>query len=121
MSRRSVRISFFLVGLGAGNKDINLNISVSSHMAGRVQTYPVPPLDFYCLCLCGWLLCSDLGLQVPDQLRCGFTRKVFKAGNLEASKHLSNICFLIVCLSAQRKKSSHLCLGRRSVAGTFRF
>ena len=52
-------------------------------------------------------LCSDLGLQVPDQLRCGFTGEVFKAGNLEAGKHLSNVCFLIVCSSVSANKRSH--------------
>ncbi len=96
MSRRSVRTSLFLVGLGAGNKDINLNIGLLLHLAGRVHTYPVPPLIVYgCACVVG--LCGDLGLQVPDQLRCGFAGKVFEAGNLEAGKQLANVCFLIVC------------------------
>jgi hypothetical protein len=102
MSRRSLRISLFLVGLGAGNRDMNLNISVSSHMAGRVQTYPVPPLSFYgCVYLVG--LCSDLGLQVPDQLRCGFTGEVFKAGNLKAGKQLADVSLLVLCSFGQRK------------------
>ncbi len=46
MSRRSLRISFFLVGLGAGNKDMNLNMVFSFQLAGRVRTYSVPPFDF---------------------------------------------------------------------------
>ena len=102
MSRRSLRISFFLVGLGVGNRDMNLNMVFSFHAAERGQSYPVPPRIF-CGCVRQMVLGSDLGLQVADQLRCGLTGKVFKAGNLEAGKHLSNVCFLIVCSSAQRK------------------
>ena len=99
---------------------MNLYMVFSFHLAGPVQTYSVPPLDFYgCVCLVG--LCSDLGLQVPDQLRCGFTGEVFKAGNLEAGKHLSNVCFLIVCSFGQGIKRSALRLGCRSIAATLRF
>ena len=39
-------MSLFLVGLGAGNKDMNLNMVFSFHVAGRVRTYRVPPLVF---------------------------------------------------------------------------
>ena len=54
------------------------------------------PLFFYgCVGLVG--LGGDLDLQLPYQLRCVLTGKVFKAGNLKAAKHLSNVRFLIVC------------------------
>ena len=99
---------------------MNLNMVFSFHVAGRVQTYPVPPLIVYgCVCLVG--LCSDLSLQVPDQLRCGFTGELFKAGNIEAGKHLSNVCFLIVCSFGQGVKRSALRLGCLTNAATFRF
>ena len=53
---------------------------------------PIPPrplVVYGCVGLVG--LCSDFGLQVAYQLRGGFSGKVFKAGNLEAGKHLSNV------------------------------
>ncbi len=36
-------MSFFLVGLGAGNRDMNLNMVFSFQLAGRVRTYSAPP------------------------------------------------------------------------------
>ena len=66
-------------------------------------------------------LCSDLGLQVADQLRCGFAGKVFKAGNIEAGKHLSNVCLLIVCSFGQGVECSALCLGCLTNAAMLRF
>ena len=53
MSRRSLRISFFLVGLGVGNKDMNLNMVFSFHVAGRVRTYSVPPLGCFMVVFVG--------------------------------------------------------------------
>ncbi len=56
---------------------------------------------YRCACVVG--LSSDLGLQVPDQLRCGFAGEVFKAGNVEAGKHLCYVGIVIVCPSAECK------------------
>jgi len=99
MSRRSLRISLFLVGLGVGNKDMNLNMVFSFRLAGRVRTYSAPPLVVHSA-VCKLLLSGDFGLQVSNQLGGSLTGKFFKAGNIETSKHLSNVGVLIVCFSA---------------------
>ena len=37
------------------------------------------------------ILCGDLGLQVPDQLRGGFAGEILKVGSLEAGKQDSDV------------------------------
>lgn len=102
MSRRSLRISRFLVGLGVGNRDMNLYMVFSFHGGTRTHLSRPAPLIFMVVFVLV-ALSSDLSLQVPYQLRGGLAGKVFKTGNLEAGKHLSNVCLVIVCFSAERK------------------
>ena len=71
-------MSFLFLGLGVGNKDMNLNMVFSFLMAGRVHTYSAPPLVAHGD-VCKVVLSGDFGLQVGDQLRGAFTGQVFKA------------------------------------------
>ena len=100
---------------------MNLNMVFSFHVAGRVQHLSRPAPWLFMVVFVWYGLCSDLGLQVADQLRCGFTGEVFKAGNIEAGKHLSNVCFLIVCSFGQGVERSALRLGCLTNAATLRF
>src|SRR5208283_686531 len=84
-------------------KDSSESVHSSPPSVRRNADKPIPPRPWFYGCSGLVSLSSYLGLQVADQLRCGFTGKVFEAGNLKAGKHLPNVCLVIVCSSAQGK------------------
>src|SRR5271157_475372 len=120
MSRRSLRISLFLAGFGAGNKDMNLNMVFSFLWRNQDARVPSRPSVLYgCFVLVG--LCSDLGLQAPYQLRCGFTGETLEAGSVEGRKHGLNVLLCVLSSFGQGIECSALRLGCLTNAATCRF
>jgi len=106
--RRSLRMMFFLLGLGGWNKDVNLNMGLLLSCGGtghrwHMQYAPIPSrLWCSCLCLEVWVLCGDFGLQVGDQAGRIFTGEFLEGRYVEGLQQGLDIFSAIICPLGQR-------------------
>lgn len=125
--RRSCRMSFFLLGFGARNKDVSLYTVVSFRIGGTgillayaVRTYPVPPFGDF-----GFRgpaeLSADFGLQVGDQAGSVFTGELLEGVNFKRTAHALNVLFRVLGLLGESIQGSHLCGCGLPDAATLRF